>query len=614
MCGIFGYIGNQKAAEILLDGLQRLEYRGYDSSGIGVVTHDHQAVTLKAPGKIQNLSSLITSSSPQATVGIGHTRWATHGKPNEKNSHPHTDCLNKVLIVHNGIVENYADLKETLLKQGHKFSSDTDSEVIAHLIESSIADGCSFESAFVNAVKQLKGAQAVTALQSTTPSYIMTTRIGNAGGICIGHGNKEMFIASDITALVPLSNTITFLAPGHTAKVSQSNIVVHNAEGRLIRTKPQKVVHNVTNVGKGQFRHFMEKEIAEQPETILAAIGGRVDFRSHKIDLPEISLTKKQLATFNRIILVGMGTSLHAGMAGVHMIEALSGIPAVAENSSEFRYRNPVVSKDTLVISIGQSGETVDTLAAMEQAKRKQAKILTICNTDNSQAIRLADGWIPMRAGLEIGVAATKTFLNTLVSLYLFASYLGNQTNYLADSFLNNSTESLVKLPDQIGQIVQEKKVYLDIATKTYEQPNLMYIGRCIQYPVALEGALKMKEISYTHAEGMSAGELKHGPIALIDNSLPGIALAPKDHFYDKMLNTMSEIKTRGGTIIAVATDGDTQISKIADYTIFVPACPYLLSPVVTSVPLQLLAYHSALARGCDIDQPRNLAKSVTVE
>ena len=614
MCGIFGYIGNQNAAEILLDGLRRLEYRGYDSSGIGVADKGNRARILKAPGKIQNLAQLITVDPPQATIGIGHTRWATHGVPNQKNSHPHTDCLNEILVVHNGIIENHADLKENLHTKGHSFTSDTDSEVIAHLIESGIQEGHSFKTAFVNSLRKLRGAQAIAAIQSAKPDCIMTTRIGNAGGICIGHGNNEMFLASDIAALVPLSDTITFLEPGQTAQVTQSNVVIQNTAGELIFTKPQKVSHNPSTVAKGQFRHFMEKEIAEQPETIINAMRGRVDFQSHKIDLSEVTLSKKQLAEINRIILVAMGTSLHAAMAGAKMLEALSHIPSVAEHSSEFRYRDPILSNGTLVISIGQSGETVDTLAAMEEAKNKGATILTICNTDNSQATRLADGCIPMRAGLEIGVAATKTFLNTLVSLYLFASYLGRQRGHVNNFFLKDSTEALAKLPDQIGQVVKQQQIYQDIAYKTSGRSSLMYIGRGIQYPVALEGALKMKEVSYTHAEGMSAGELKHGPIALINTSFPVIALTPKNQFYDKMITTISEIKTRGGTIIAVGTEGDSKIQTIADHTILVPESPYLLSPILTSVPLQLLAYYSALTKGCDIDQPRNLAKSVTVE
>ena len=614
MCGIIGYVGARQALPILLEGLSRLEYRGYDSAGVAVIDGEGDLAVHKTPGKLRNLIASVESALPSGFTGLGHTRWATHGVPNEVNAHPHTDCREQVVIVHNGIVENYAELRASLHQQGHVFTSQTDSEVIAHLIEEELQRDHDFSSAFRRAVGRLQGAQAIAALWRSQPRTLVGVRLGNAGGISVGYGQEEMFLASDLPALLPLADKVVFLAPGEMVTLSPQGAVFTGVDGRPLVKQPTVIPYNPLAAARGLYNHFMEKEIHEQPESVTNAIRGRVSFTPENIFLEEVPFTSQEIRELKRIILVAMGTSLHAALVGQLMIEQLSGIPTTAENASEFRYRDPVLDRQTLVLAIGQSGETVDTLAAMEEARNRGARLLTICNAEDSQATRLAEGTIHMRAGLEIGVAATKTFLNTLAVLYLLGSHLGIQRDYFGGEALREAVHHLARLPDLVGVAPEPAKLYVEVAREYFQRSNFLYIGRGVHYPIALEGALKLKEISYIHAEGTAAGEMKHGPIALVDSSLPVVVLCPRNHLYDKMMANLSEISARDGTVIAIATQGDQDVREKAAHVLYVPEAPYLLSSILTAVPLQLLAYHIAVLRGCDVDQPRNLAKSVTVE
>ena len=614
MCGIIGYVGYQQAAPILLEGLARLEYRGYDSAGIAVVDHEGELVIRKAPGKLRNLINTVENAMPRGCTGLGHTRWATHGEPSELNSHPHTDCRGQVIVVHNGIVENYSDLKAGLLSAGHTFSSETDTEVIPHLIEEELARGNGFEDAFRAAVRHLRGAQAVAATWSGAPQTLLGVRLGNAGGIAVGYGQGEMFLASDLPALLPLTSHIAFLTPGDVATLSPTETSYSDLQGALVSKTPRTMAYNPVTAVKGIHKHFMLKEIMEEPECVTNTLRGRVFFDPEDISLPEVPFAREEIRSLSRVVLVGMGTSYHAAQVGSLMVEQMAGIPATAENAAEFRYREPLVDRHTLVVSIGQSGETADTLAAIEEANRQGARNITICNIDDSQATRLAEGTISMRAALEIGVAATKTFVNTLACLYLLSAHLGRQRGFLTEAALKEGVHALARLPQLLGRVLEQTPAYERVARLYFQRNNFLYIGRGIHVPIALEGALKLKEISYIHAEGTAAAELKHGPIALVDSSVPVVALCLRDNLYDKMLANIAEVKTRNGVVIAIGTEGDQDLEEKADHVLYVPEVPYLLSPLVSVVPLQLLAYHIAVLRGCDVDQPRNLAKSVTVE
>jgi glucosamine--fructose-6-phosphate aminotransferase (isomerizing) len=614
LCGIIGYTGNREAAPILLDGLGRLEYRGYDSAGIAVVDANKAISVKKAPGKLNSLVLSLNGANPVGTIGIGHTRWATHGIPNEANSHPHQDCQGNVVVVHNGIVENYRELKQELLNSGHTFSSVTDSEVIPHLIESLMSDGMSTEEATRQTALRLVGAHAVVVIFSGEPEKLLAFRNGNAGGLVVGYGYGEMLLASDLPAIIPITQRIAFLSAGEMLSLTPTTASYSSIQGTTIDKKPQVVPYDPVSVAKGGYKHFMLKEISEQPEATISTMRDRVSFDPWDISLEDVNFTDSDIHSINRVIFTAMGTSLHAARVASHMMEQLSGIPSGAENASEFRYRNPIVDSHTLVVSVGQSGETVDTLSAMEEAAKKGARLIAICNVEESQAVRLAEGHIYLRAGPEIGVASTKTFVCSLEALYMLSAYIGLRRGFLSRADLGEALKELVRLPNLLGRIISNHEPYLHLAELYYKKSNFLYLGRGVNYPVALEGALKLKEISYIHAEGSPASEMKHGPIALIDGNMPVVAIVPRDELRDKMLNNISEVKTRGGTIIALATEGDEEIANLVDHVLYIPQASRLLTPILASVPMQLLAYYIAVRRGCDVDQPRNLAKTVTVE
>ena len=614
MCGIIGYTGNKEATPVLLKGLSQLEYRGYDSSGIAVSDGETGISVRKASGKLESLVSNISHDYPSGNLGIGHTRWATHGKNTENNAHPHSDCTGDILVVHNGIVENHSTLKDELNKNGHTFVSETDSEVIPHLIETILKSNCTLEEATLIAARQLEGSQAIVVMSKSEPEKLLALRIGNAGGITIGYGEDEVVIASDITAIIPHTKKVNFLSDGEMVSTTPSNTKFFTLNGEEFKKTPQTMSYDAVSIARGGFKHFMLKEIHEQPESIISTLRGRVIFGSSNIVLEGIPLDKNTVTNINRVILVAMGTSFHAALVGQHMIEQLSGIPATAENASEFRHRNPIIDEKTLVISISQSGETTDTLLAMETALNHKATLLTISNVEESQASRLAHGNIYLRSGPEIGVASTKTFTCSMEALYILSAYLGHQNGFLSEEMLREKLMDLEKLPDKLGKLTSDSETYVKLAELYHDRSNVLYLGRGINYPIALEGALKLKEISYIHAEGFPAGEIKHGPIALIDEHIPVVAIVTSGKMREKMINNIYEVKTRGGKIIAVATEGDEEIQSLADHTIFIPKTTDMLTPLLTTVPLQLLAYHIAVKRGCDVDQPRNLAKTVTVE
>ena len=614
MCGIIGYTGNKEATPVLLKGLSQLEYRGYDSSGIAVSDGETGISVRKASGKLESLVSNISHDYPSGNLGIGHTRWATHGKNTENNAHPHSDCTGDILVVHNGIVENHSTLKDELNKNGHTFVSETDSEVIPHLIETILKSNCTLEEATLIAARQLEGSQAIVVMSKSEPEKLLALRIGNAGGITIGYGEDEVVIASDITAIIPHTKKVNFLSDGEMVSTTPSTTKFFTLNGEEFKKTPQTMSYDAVSIARGGFKHFMLKEIHEQPESIISTLRGRVIFGSSNIVLEGIPLDKNTVTNINRVILVAMGTSFHAALVGQHMIEQLSGIPATAENASEFRHRNPIIDEKTLVISISQSGETTDTLLAMETALNHKATLLTISNVEESQASRLAHGNIYLRSGPEIGVASTKTFTCSMEALYILSAYLGHQNGFLSEEMLREKLMDLEKLPDKLGKITSDSETYVKLAELYHDRSNVLYLGRGINYPIALDGALKLKEISYIHAEGFPAGEIKHGPIALIDEHIPVVAIVTSGKMREKMINNIYEVKTRGGKIIAVATEGDEEIQSLADHTIFIPKTTDMLTPLLTTVPLQLLAYHIAVKRGCDVDQPRNLAKTVTVE
>ncbi len=613
MCGIIGYVGERPAAPVLIDGLGRLEYRGYDSVGIAILEGNGHLAIHKRAGKLQRLATELTQLQPKGRQGIGHTRWATHGKPSDVNAHPHTDCSGDVVVIHNGIVENYQELKQQLLTAGHRFQSETDTEVIPHLIEDYVAGGDDLNTALRNAISRLSGAHAILAMSLSEPGTVVAARVGNAGGVVMGYGHGENFLASDLSALLPYTRRVVFLEDGEIACVT-AQTVTFSRDGLRIDKTPSEVSYDPVSAAKGSYKHFMQKEIAEQPEAILDTIRGRAIFPEARVELEDVGLTSQELKRIRRVILLGMGTSLHAAMVGRHYIERIAGIPAEVDNASELRYREPIIGPDTLVISLSQSGETVDTLAAMEEARSRGCPQLTICNVVGSQATRLADGVVYTRCGLEIGVASTKTYTAAITALYLLACYLGQERGLIDRERMGGFLEPLAGLPYRAGEVMKRNTDYEELAHEFYKCNNFLFLARGIHYPVAMEGALKLKEVSYIHAEGYPAGEMKHGPIALIDREMPVIAIVQRDNLRDKMMSNIQQVKAREGTVIAIATEGDTEIEEKADRVVYVPEIAPLLSPVLTSIPLQLFAYCVAVRRGCDVDQPRNLAKTVTVE
>ena len=614
MCGIIGYIGGRAAAPIILEGLGALEYRGYDSAGIAVLDADGVPQLFKSAGKLSKLRSILSNGLPDGSSGVGHTRWATHGGPTDFNAHPHSDCSGDIMVVHNGIFENYLDLKRELADDGHIFNSQTDAECIPHLIESYMNNGCSLEEATRAAASRIDGANAVVVLSRKEPDKIVSFKLGNAGGIVIGYGESEMMLASDIAALLPHVRTVAYLAVGEMATVTRKRVQYTRIDGSVVKKSTARVSYGVLPATKGGYKHFMLKEIHEQPDAVLDTLRGRVQFDPPGITLPDFPFSDDRIRSFNRAIIIGMGTSLHAGMVGRMWIESLAGLACEVDNSSEFRYRDAVLDEDTLVISISQSGETADTLGAMDLAKSRGALQLTLCNYEGTQSTRVADGVLPIRAGLEISVAGTKTFVCSLVTLYALAAYLGVKRGYLSEERLATIVQELLHLPEMIGQLLSDQSQYERLALKYARRANFLFLGRGKNYPLAMEGALKLKEISYIHAEGYPAGEMKHGPISLIDRKMPVVALVPQDELYEKMLSNVNEVKARRGSVVAVATEGDKHISEKADEVIWIPKASANITPVLNAIPMQLLAYYIAVERGCDVDQPRNLAKSVTVE
>ncbi len=614
MCGIVGYVGDKDAAPVIMDSLRRLEYRGYDSSGMAVL-FDGNVDIRRSVGKLDNLYKLIINDPPKGNIGIGHTRWATHGEPSDRNAHPHCDCSKETVVIHNGIVENYVELKRELLKEGHCFASDTDSEVIAHLIEKYLSISRNFDEAFRQTLKRIKGAHAVVAINQMYPDRILAARLGNAGGVVLGLGENEMFVASDITAIIEYTRNVLFLESGDIAVVNKYGANISNIEGESVKRSVTTIAWDPISAAKGGYRHFMLKEIFEQPRSAADTIGGRIHLDPPSVIFEWISFSEEYLRSIKRIIICACGTALHAGLVAKFYLEELAGVPVEVDYASEFRYREKLLDLDTLMISVTQSGETVDTLFSMEAAKERGVKVLSVVNVVGSQASRIADSVIYTHAGPEIGVASTKAFTSQLIALYMWALYLGNVRGYLTALDFFEALNKLAELPKLIGETLEMNAENYEILAEKYHKVNdFLYLGRGINYPIALEGALKMKEISYIHAEGYPAGEMKHGPLALVDEDMPVVTIAPQDNVYSKIISNIEQVRARHGKVIAIANYGDADILSKVDDVIWIPKTSKHLTPVLTVIPLQILAYHVAVLRGCDVDQPRNLAKSVTVE
>lgn len=613
MCGIVGYIGDQNATPIILNGLKRLEYRGYDSAGIAVLQDGNIEVRREA-GKLGKLTALVESQPIRGQLGIGHTRWATHGEPSARNAHPHLGRTKKVVVVHNGIVENFLELKEDLLAEGVHFNSDTDTEVIVHLIEHFLATELGLEDAVRQALKQLKGAHGVVVFSAEEPDKIIAARIGNAGGVVVGIGENENFIASDIPAILDHTRRMVFLESHQMAIVKQHSYEVKTLDGRKVNAQEHMIGWDPVAAEKGEFRHFMQKEIHEQVRSLTDTLAGRVDFDDGIIRLPQLNLTPEKAKAIERIVITACGTAAYAGMVGVTLLERIARIPSSLVIASEFRYSDPIVDANTVVIAISQSGETADTLAAMDEARRRGATVWSVVNAIGSQAMRVADGYISMQTGPEVGVASTKAFTAPLVDMYMLAVLLADLRGTIKPEKRKDLVADLRLIPDMVGRCLDHEAEVLQTARELRYIRNILYLGRGINMPIAYEGALKLKEISYIHAEAYPAGEMKHGPIALIDRDMPVLAIAPKDPWYEKMISQIEQAKARGGSVIVVATEGDERVPALADYVFWVPEIPWMLSPVATVIPLQLFSYHIAALRGLDVDQPRNLAKSVTVE
>ena len=615
MCGIFGYLGYQDATPIVLAGLERLAYRGYDSAGVAVIDEAGHVAVRKTTGKLGNLTELVSRDPISGRCGVGHTRWATHGPPSDANAHPHLDGTGEVVVVHNGIVENYLELKQRLIADGHEFTSATDTEVIPHLVQELLARGHSLEEAVRLAAAELRGAHAIACLHAASPDTLVVLRIGNAGGVSVGYGSGEMFVASDLPALLPVTTSITSLEPGQVAVVHPEGCDVLTLDGARVKASRQTISMNPVAAAKGGHKHFMLKEIMEQPEAAMSGLRGRLAFAPPAVTLDELPFSTREVRSFSRAVFLGMGTTLYATQVGARLTERLARLPAVADDASEFRYRDPVVDEHTLVIAVTQSGETADTLEALHLAAQAGGRTVAITNVAGSQADRNAEATILIQAGPEIGVASTKTFINSMTAMLLLAVHLGARRGMLDDADVAGHIETVSRLPALLGEGLElNRGAYEKLAVAYIKARRFLFLGRGLLEPIAREGALKLKEISYIHAEGMAAAEMKHGPIALIDEETPVVALAPRDALYDKMLGNISEVRARGGKVIAVATAGDDAIAKQVDDVLWVPECPPLLTPMLTVVPLQLFAYHTAVRLGNDVDQPRNLAKSVTVE
>jgi glucosamine--fructose-6-phosphate aminotransferase (isomerizing) len=613
MCGIVGYIGPRDATPIILNGLKRLEYRGYDSAGLAVFNGDRLEIR-KDAGKLSQLIDLVSRSPLTGAPGIGHTRWATHGAPNARNAHPHLGQTRRVVVVQNGIVENFLELKDELVAEGVEFQSETDTETIVHLVEHYLATGVGLVEAARQTFKQIQGANVVVVMSADEPDKIVTARIGNAGGVVLGIGEGENFVASDTPAIMEHTRSVIFLESRQMAVVTCEGMTIETLDGAKV--KPQ--VHNISwdpvAAEKGEYRHFMQKEIHEQVRALTDTLAGRVDFAKGKIRLPELNLTEELAKKIDRIYITACGTAAYAGMVGKYLIEKIARVPVEVVIGSEFRYSDPILSDRTVVLAISQSGETADTLAAMEEGRRKGAVVWSIVNAIGSQAMRVSDGSISMQTGPEIGVASTKAFTAPIVDQYMLAILLADLRGAIDEGTRRALVSDLRLIPDLVGRTLEREEEVEVVAHALKDIRDCLYLGRGLNMPIAYEGALKLKEISYIHAEGYPAGEMKHGPIALIDEHMPVLCLAPQDPWHEKMISQIQQAKARGGIVIAVATDGDQLVQGMADHVLWVPETPWLLSPVITVLPLQLLAYHIAALRGLDVDQPRNLAKSVTVE
>jgi len=624
MCGIVGYVGNKSVVPVIIEGLRKLEYRGYDSAGIAVAGNGEGLQIRRAEGKLRNLEEVIRNKPLDGTYGIGHTRWATHGRPTEENAHPHRDCTGKIVVVHNGIVENYLSLKKKLISEGHKFTTETDTEVIAHLVEKHYFQSGNghrplLEEAVRKAVKELTGVFALVVIAIDEPNKIVAAR--NGPPAVIGLGKDEYFVASDVPALLDHTRDLFFLNDGDLAVITQQGVKVTDFDGNPVERKPQRITWDPIMAEKGGFKHFMLKEIYEQPRTVRDTTLGRVSQDTGKIFLDEMQVTEAEFKALKKINIAACGTSWHAGLAGKFMIETLARVPVEVDYASEWRYRDPIIASESITLLISQSGETADTIAAQREAKAKGSKTLAICNVVGSMITREAAGTIYTHAGPEIGVASTKAFTGQLTALYLFALYLAQVRGTITPEQAKANVQELTHIPGKLEQILTHDETCEELSKVYGRAQDFLFLGRGIHYPIALEGALKLKEISYIHAEGYPAGEMKHGPNALIDENLPVIIIATRDVKspqsmirYEKTISNLQEVKARSGKVIALATEGDKEIAEDADHVIYVPAAPEELSAILEIVPLQLLAYHIAVRRGCDVDQPRNLAKSVTVE
>ena len=614
MCGIIGYIGPKDVVPVLIEGLRKLEYRGYDSAGVAVVKSGEISLRRSA-GKLANLEQVIVGDPLTGEYGVGHTRWATHGRPTEENAHPHRDCTGRIVVVHNGIIENYLDLKHELQAQGHKFVTETDTEIVAHLVEREMKDD-GLENAVRRALMLMRGLFALVLISADDPEKIIAVR--NGPPIVVGLGDGEFFVASDIPAILSHTRDVVFLGDEEMAIITRTGVTFTDFFARPVSATTQRVLWDPIMAEKAGYKHFMLKEIFEQPTAARETVLGRVSQDTGRVFLEEMKITEKQLSAVERVTILACGTSWHSALVGKFLIEQLARIPVEVDYGSEYRYRNPIVSPKTLAIVITQSGETADTLAALREAKKFGASSIAVCNVVGSMATRETDGTVYTHAGPEIGVASTKAFTSQLVALYLLALRLGQARGTLSTEASKPHVDALLQLPLFLEQTLKLAPEIEEVAARFHARTDFLYLGRGINYPIALEGALKLKEISYIHAEGYPAGEMKHGPIALIDEQMPVVTIAPHDAVFEKMIGNMQEVKARGGSIVALTTRGDNKLSAILDrskdFILEVPQVPELLIPIVMTVPLQLLAYDIAVRRGCDVDQPRNLAKSVTVE
>ncbi len=619
MCGIVGYVGNKQVVPVIIDGLRKLEYRGYDSAGIAVVDEEHALSVRRAEGKLRNLEEAIRLKPLDGTYGIGHTRWATHGRPTEENAHPHRDCTGRIVVVHNGIIENYLKLKDRLRKTDHSFVTETDTEVIAHLIEEYLKEGETFEVAVRRAVGDLRGIFALSIINADEPDTIISVRQGPP--VVIGLGDEEYFVASDIPAILQHTRDVFFLGDGEIAILTKNGVRVTDFDGNAVEPDQQRITWDPIMAEKGGFKHFMLKEIYEQPRAIRDTVQGRISLDTGRVYLDPMNITEEDFKRINFIKIAACGTSWHAALAGKYMIEQFARVPVEVDYASEFRYRDPVMDENTLLLVISQSGETADTIAALREAKQHGSKVLAICNVHGSMITREADGTILTHAGPEIGVASTKAFTAQMIVLYLFGLYLGQLRGALSQTEAKEHAQELAELPVKIEHLLNDADEIEELSKEFFRSTDFLYLGRGLNFPVALEGALKLKEISYIHAEGYPAGEMKHGPNALIDGRLPVVVVNPHEHGnevselrYEKTHSNIVEVKAREGVIVSVLTEGDEMSATESNHVISIPKSSDLLSPILAVVPLQLLAYHIAVRRGCDVDQPRNLAKSVTVE